>query len=328
MSFPISRPRRLRRTQAIRDMVRETRVEVSNLVAPLFVVPGSGVQKEISSMPGQYQMSIDISARKVAELHELGIRSVILFAIPESKDEVGSSAWDPCGVIPRAIKAIKQTTPEALVTTDLCFCEYTSHGHCGVMQNGELLNDPTLENLLKQAIVHAEAGADIIAPSGMIDGMIRTLRQGLDDHGFEQLSLMSYAVKYASAFYGPFREAVESAPEYGDRKSYQMDPANRAEALREAALDVEEGADILMVKPALAFLDIIREVKDAFGLPTAAYNVSGEYAMVKAAARNGWIDERRVMHEILTSIKRAGADIILTYFAESFAREAAGLTKS
>lgn len=328
MSFPISRPRRLRRTQAIRDMVRETRVEVSNLVAPLFVVPGSGVQKEISSMPGQYQMSIDVTARKVAELHELGIRSVILFAIPESKDEVGSSAWDPCGVIPRAIKAIKQTTPEVLVTTDLCFCEYTSHGHCGVMQNGELLNDPTLENLLKQALVHAEAGADIIAPSGMIDGMIRTLRQGLDDHGFEQLPLMSYAVKYASAFYGPFREAVESAPEYGDRKSYQMDPSNRAEALREAALDVEEGADILMVKPALAFLDIIREVKDAFGLPTAAYNVSGEYAMVKAAARNGWVDERRVMHEILTSIKRAGADIILTYFAESFAREAAGLTKS
>jgi porphobilinogen synthase len=309
-------------------MVRETRVEVSNLVAPLFVVPGSGVKKEISSMPGQYQMSVDVTTRKVAELHELGIRSVILFAIPESKDEVGSSAWDPCGVIPRAIKAIKQTTPEALVTTDLCFCEYTSHGHCGVMQNGELLNDPTLENLLKQALVHAEAGADIIAPSGMIDGMIRTLRQGLDDHGFEQLPLMSYAVKYASAFYGPFREAVESAPEYGDRKSYQMDPSNRAEALREAALDVEEGADILMVKPALAFLDIIREVKDAFGLPTAAYNVSGEYAMVKAAARNGWVDERRVMHEILTSIKRAGADIILTYFAESFAREAAGLTKS
>jgi porphobilinogen synthase len=305
-------------------MVRETRVEVANLVAPLFVVPGKGVQKEIGSMPGQYQMSIDVTARKVAELHELGIRSVILFAIPESKDEVGSSAWDPCGVIPKAIRAIKQTTPDILVTTDLCFCEYTSHGHCGVMQNGELLNDPTLENLLKQALVHAEAGADLIAPSGMIDGMIRTLRQGLDDHGFDQLPLMSYAVKYASAFYGPFREAVESAPEYGDRKSYQMDPANRAEALREAALDVEEGADILMVKPALAFLDIIREVKDAFGLPTAAYNVSGEYAMVKAAARNGWVDERRVMHEILTSIKRAGADIILTYFAESFAREAAG----
>jgi porphobilinogen synthase len=320
MTFPISRPRRLRRSPAIRDMVRETRVEVANLIAPLFITTGSGVKNEVKSMPGQYQMSVDVTVRKVAELHELGIRSVILFAIPESKDEIGSSAWDPCGVIPTAIKEIKNETPEMLVATDLCFCEYTSHGHCGVMKDGELLNDPTLENLLKQALVHAEAGADIIAPSGMIDGMIRTLRQGLDDHGFDQLPLMSYAVKYASAFYGPFRDAVQSAPEYGDRKSYQMDPANRAEALREAALDVEEGADILMVKPALAFLDIIREVKDTFGLPTAAYNVSGEYAMVMAAARNGWIDERKVMVELLTSIKRAGADIILTYFAEAFAR--------
>lgn len=320
MSFPISRPRRLRRSPALREMVCETRVEVSSLVAPLFVVPGSGIQKEVSAMPGQYQMSVDTLVRKVAELQELGIRSVILFGIPESKDAVGSSSWDPKGVIPTAIRAIKSSCPEMLVSTDLCFCEYTSHGHCGVMHKGELQNDATLENLVKQALVHAEAGADIIAPSGMIDGMIRTLRQGLDECGFEQLPLMSYAVKYASAFYGPFREAVESAPEYGDRKSYQMDPANRAEALREAALDIEEGADIIMVKPALSFLDIIREVKDTFQLPTAAYNVSGEYAMVLAAARNGWIDEQRVMVEILTSITRAGADIILTYFAEAFAR--------
>jgi porphobilinogen synthase len=320
MSFPISRPRRLRRSPAIREMVRETRVEVASLVAPLFVVPGSGIQKEIRSMPGQYQMSADALVRKVAELQDLGIRSVILFAIPETKDEIGSSAWDPCGVIPSAIRAIKSSCPEMLVTTDLCFCEYTSHGHCGVMKNGELQNDATLENLVRQALVHAEAGADIIAPSGMLDGMIRTLRQGLEEYGFEQLPLMSYAVKYASAFYGPFREAAESAPEYGDRKSYQMDPANRAEALREAALDIEEGADIIMVKPALSFLDIIREVKDTFQVPTAAYNVSGEYAMVMAAARNGWIDEQRVMIEILTSIRRAGADIVLTYFAEAFAR--------
>jgi porphobilinogen synthase len=320
MSFPISRLRRLRRTPAIREMVRETRVEVSSLVAPLFIVPGAGVCKEVRSMPGQYQMSSDVAARKVAEVSDLGIRSVILFAIPETKDEVGSSAWDPCGVLPSAIKTIKRSRPEVLITTDLCFCEYTSHGHCGVMKNGELQNDETLENLLKQALVHADVGADIIAPSGMLDGMIRYLRQGLDEHGHEQLPLMSYAVKYASAFYGPFREAAESAPEYGDRKSYQMDPSNRAEALREAALDIEEGADIIMVKPALAFLDIIREVKDSFQMPTAAYNVSGEYAMVMAAARNGWIDEQRVMTEMLTSIKRAGADIIITYFAESFAR--------
>lgn len=320
MSFPSSRLRRLRRTPAIRDMVRETRVDVSALVAPLFVVPGSGFRNEIGSMPGQYQMSVDVAAQKVAELRDLGIQSVILFGIPEKKDEIGSAAWAPRGIIPSAIRAIKNAAPEVVVVTDLCFCEYTSHGHCGVMQSGELQNDATLENLLKQAIVHAEAGADVIGPSGMVDGMIHTLRHGLDESGFDQLPLMSYAVKYASAFYGPFREAAQSAPEYGDRKSYQMDPANRAEALREAALDIEEGADIIMVKPALAFLDIIREVKDTFQMPTAAYNVSGEYAMVMAAARNGWIDEQRIMTEILTSITRAGADIIITYFAEAFAR--------
>lgn len=320
MSFPISRPRRLRRTPALRDMVRETQVQVDDLIAPLFVVPGTKVKKEIGSMPGQYQMSIDVAADKALELNDLGIRSVILFAIPESKDAIGSAAWDPRGMIPRTISAIKELAPNLVVTTDLCFCEYTSHGHCGVMHNGELQNDATLENLVKQAIVHAQAGADIIAPSGMLDGMIRALRHGLDEAGHDQLPLMSYAAKFASSFYGPFREAVESTPEYGDRKSYQMDPANRAEALREVALDIEEGADIVMVKPALAFLDVIREVKDNFQMPTAAYNVSGEYAMVMAAARNGWIDQERVMLEMLTSIKRAGADMTITYFAEQFAR--------
>jgi porphobilinogen synthase len=301
-------------------MVRETHVQVDDLIAPLFIVPGSNFKKEIGSMPGQYQMSIDVAADKALELSELGIRSVILFAIPENKDDIGSSAWDPRGIIPRAIAAIKQRAPKMVVITDLCFCEYTSHGHCGVMHKGELDNDATLENLVKQALVHAESGADMIAPSGMLDGMIRSLRHGLDESGHNQMPLMSYAAKFASSFYGPFREAVESTPEYGDRKSYQMDPANRAEALREVALDIDEGADIVMVKPALAFLDVIREVKDTFQLPTAAYNVSGEYAMVMAAARNGWIDQNRVMLEILTSIKRAGADLTITYFAEAFAR--------
>lgn len=320
MSFPISRPRRLRRSQAIRDIVRETHVDVAGLVAPLFVVPGSSVKREISSMPGQYQMSIDVAAQKASELHQLGIRSVILFAIPEHKDEIGSSAWDPHGMIPRAIEAIKAECSDMVVITDLCFCEYTSHGHCGVMKNGVLQNDETLENLVRQALVHADAGADMIAPSGMLDGMVRSLRHGLDEGGFTDTPIMSYAAKFASAFYGPFREAVQSAPEYGDRKSYQMDAANSVEALREVALDIEEGADIVMVKPALAFLDIIRQVKDTFQMPTAAYNVSGEYAMVMAAAQKGWVDQERVMLEILTSIRRAGADIIITYFSEAFAR--------
>lgn len=320
MSFPLSRPRRLRRTQAIRDMVRETRLDVAGLVAPLFVVPGQSVSKEIGSMPGQYQMSVDVAARKAAELYDLGLRSVLLFAIPECKDDVGSSAWDPKGIIPRAIKAIKVQSPDVTIITDLCFCEYTSHGHCGVMKDGTLQNDETLDNLVRQALVHAEAGADMVAPSGMLDGMVRSLRHGLDESGFSETPIMSYAAKFASSFYGPFREAVESAPEYGDRKSYQMDAANAQEALREVALDVEEGADIIMVKPALAFLDIIRQVKDTFQMPTAAYNVSGEYAMVMAAAQKGWVDQERVMLEILTSIRRAGADIIITYFAEAFAR--------
>lgn len=319
MSFPSVRPRRLRRTEFIRDMVRETRVEVSSLIAPLFVVPGEKVEREISSMPGQYQLSVDTAVKKAQRLNDLGVRSVLLFAIPEFKDEIGSSAWHPHGIIPQAIKAIKKAVPEMVVITDLCFCEYTSHGHCGVMKDGELQNDATLPNLVKQALVHAEAGADIIAPSGMLDGMIGALRHGLDESGFSHLPLMSYAAKFASSFYGPFRDAVQSAPEYGDRRSYQMDPANFDEAMREVALDIEQGADIVMVKPGLAFLDVLHAVKERFKMPTAVYNVSGEYAMIKAAAQKGWIDERRVMVEVLTSMRRAGADLIITYFAEAFA---------
>lgn len=317
--YPQTRLRRLRRTPAIRDMVRETRLEVSDMVAPLFVVPGERVQREIGSMPGQYNLSVDTATEKAIAFYELGIRSVLLFAIPEFKDEIGSSSWQPNGIIPQAIKSIKKAVPEMTVVTDLCFCEYTTHGHCGVMHDGKLCNDKTLPNLLKQALVHADAGADMIAPSGMLDGTIGFLRAGLDENNFSDIPLMSYAAKFASAFYGPFREAVQSAPEYGDRKSYQMDPANIREALREVELDVQEGADIVMVKPALAFLDVIKAVKDTFQMPTAAYNVSGEYAMVKAAAKLGWLDEKRVMLESLTSIKRAGADIIITYFAEAFA---------
>lgn len=300
-------------------MVRETRVDVSNLIAPLFVVPGQKVIREIKSMPGQFQLSVDTAVEKARQLNELGVSSVLLFAIPEFKDETGSSSWHPQGIVPKAIKAIKKAIPEMVVVTDLCLCEYTSHGHCGVMHDGQLCNDETLPNLLKQALVHAEAGADIIAPSGMLDGTIGFLRQGLDENKFSNLPLMAYAAKFASSFYGPFRDAVQSAPEYGDRKSYQMDPANINEAIREVELDVQEGADIVMVKPALAFLDVIKAVKENFEMPTAAYNVSGEYAMVKAAAQLGWLDEKRVMIEMLTSIKRAGADIIITYFAEAFA---------
>jgi porphobilinogen synthase len=300
-------------------MVRETHVSVENLIAPLFIVPGEKVRREIPSMPGQFQQSVDSAVEHVCHLADLGIRAVLLFAIPDFKDEVGSSAWHPHGVIPQAIKSIKKAAPQMVVITDLCFCEYTSHGHCGIMKDGELQNDETLENLVRQALVHAEAGVDMLAPSGMLDGMIGALRRGLDGEGFQQMPLMSYAAKFASAFYGPFREAVQSAPEYGDRKAYQMDAANINEALREVELDIAEGADIVMVKPGLAFLDVVRAVKERFQMPTAVYNVSGEYAMVKAAARNGWLDETRVMLETLTSMKRAGADMIITYFAEAFA---------
>lgn len=320
MSFPVTRMRRLRRTPALRDLVQETRVSTADLVAPLFVVPGTKVRREIPSMPGQFQLSIDTATAQAETLAQLGIRAVLLFGIPDFKDETGSSAWDPHAVIPQAVRALKRAVPELVVITDLCFCEYTSHGHCGVMHNGELQNDITLENLARQAVVHAEAGVDMVAPSGMLDGMIAALRRGLDSEGFDQIPLMSYAAKFASAFYGPFREAVQSAPEYGDRRAYQMNAANIREALREVELDIAEGADIVMVKPGMAFLDVVRAVKERFQVPTAVYNVSGEYAMVKAAAQLGWIDEQRVMLETLLSMKRAGADIIITYFAEAFAR--------
>lgn len=311
--------RRLRRTPALRSLVRETAVLPRDLVKPLFIVPGTGIKNEVKSLPGQYQMSIDVVVEEAERSRELGIRSFILFAIPEFKDARGSSAALPDGIIQRAVEALKKSGGnDQIVMTDLCFCEYTSHGHCGIMCDGELQNDETLEILAEQALSHARAGADVIAPSGMLDGMVQRLRGALDGEGFENLPIMSYSVKFASSFYGPFREAVQSAPEYGDRRGYQMDGANAREALREALLDVEEGADIVMVKPALAYLDIIRQVRDAVPHPLAIYNVSGEYAMVKSAAREGWIDGHKMMIEMLTSFKRAGADIIITYFADEY----------
>jgi len=287
---------------------------------PLFIVPGDKVKLEIKSMPGQYNWSIDLAVEKCVELYKAGIRSVLLFAIPDLKDDSGSASWQKDGIIQRVIPLIKKAVPEMFIVTDLCFCEYTSHGHCGVMRDGKLDNDATLEGIVKQTLSHAQHGADMIAPSGMIDGCVGAMRHVLDENGFHELPIMGYSAKMASAFYGPFREASQCAPQVGDRKSYQMDGANRREALREVQLDIEQGADIVMVKPASLFLDIIREVKDNFLVPVAAYNVSGEYAMVKAAGANGWIDERKIMLETLTSIKRAGADIIITYFAEDFAR--------
>lgn len=312
--------RRLRMNPQMRRLVRETRVETADLIAPLFVVPGSGVRKEISSLSNQYHLSVDQVSEQAAMLRDLGIPAVLLFGIPERKDARGSAACDANGVIQRACAAIKKNVPDLMVISDLCYCEYTDHGHCGIIHDGQLDNDATIEILQEQALSHVRAGIDMIAPSGMIDGMIAGLRAALDENHFTQVPIMSYAAKFASSFYGPFREAVDSAPSFGDRKTYQMDAANTREALREVALDVEEGADILMVKPALAFLDIIRLVRDRHDLPLAAYNVSGEYAMVKAAAAKGWIDGQRVMHEMLLSIRRAGADMIITYFAEEFAR--------
>jgi len=318
MSFPVTRPRRLRANATVRALVRETRIHPANLVAPLFVVPGSNVKREISSMPGQYNFSLDNLVEKCKQLSDLGCQSVLLFGIPEKKDDTGSAAWQSDGIIQRAIPAIKEAAPGMLVITDLCFCEYTSHGHCGIMEHGKLQNDKTLDIIVKQTVSHAQAGADIIAPSGMLDGCVGAMRAGLDKAGFQDTPIMAYSAKMASGFYGPFREAAQSAPQYGDRKSYQMDGANLHEALREVELDIEEGADIVMVKPASLFLDMIYAIKQRFQMPLAAYNVSGEYSMVKAAALNGWIDEKRIMLEMLTSIKRAGADIILTYFAEDY----------
>ena len=301
-------------------MLRETSLSPDNFIYPLFVTFGKGVKKEISSMPRCFQESVDIIVRHAKEVYSLGIPSVMLFGIPEHKDEIGSGAYAEHGVVQKAIKAIKNKVPELFVITDVCMCEYTSHGHCGVVKEGYVQNDPTLELLSKEAVSHAKAGADMVAPSDMMDGRVKAIRFALDEEGFSEVPIMSYAAKYASAFYGPFREAAESAPQFGDRRSYQMDPANRREALKEVALDIEEGADIVMVKPALAYLDIISDVRDSFDVPVAAYNVSGEYSLVKAAGKLGWIDEERAMMEILTSIKRAGADLILTYFAKEAAR--------
>lgn len=301
-------------------MVRQTAVSPDDFIYPLFVTHGKGIKKEITSMPGCYQESVDEVVKNAKEVHSLGIPAIILFGIPEHKDELGTGAYDDTGIVQNAIKAIKDAVPELYVITDVCMCEYTSHGHCGVIEKGDVNNDKTLGLLAMEAVSHAKAGADMVAPSDMMDGRVAAIRNAMDREGFSDIPIMSYAAKYASAFYGPFREAAESTPQFGDRRSYQMDPANRREALKEVALDIEEGADIVMVKPALSYLDIISDVKSTFAVPVAAYNVSGEYSLVKAAGKMGWIDEDRMMMEILTSIKRAGADLILTYFAKDAAK--------
>lgn len=320
MFYPIYRPRRMRQNENLRRMIRETRLSVDNLIYPMFVVPGKKIKKEISSMPGNFQQSVDRILEDAKEVYDLGIPAVILFGIPERKDAIGSGAYDEKGPVQEATRAIKKKIPELIVVTDVCLCEYTSHGHCGVVKKGKILNDPTLRLLSKEALSHVRAGADIVAPSDMMDGRVAAIRDALDREGFTDIPIMSYAAKYASSFYGPFREAAESTPQFGDRRSYQMDPPNSLEALREVALDIEEGADIVMVKPALPNLDIIYRVKEEFGMPVAAYNVSGEFSMIKAAGRLGWLDEKRAMIEVLTSIKRAGADMILTYFAKEVAK--------
>jgi len=323
-SFPITRLRRLRRTENLRRMVRETALSVDDLIYPLFVAPGLKVKDEILSMPGNYRWSIDRLPAEMEEIATLGIPAVLLFGIPEAKDEVGSEGYADDGIVQQAVRKIEEAVPELIVITDVCLCEYTSHGHCGVIHDGEVQNDPTLRLLAKAAVSHAAAGADIVAPSDMMDGRVAAIRSALDANGFEMTPILSYAAKYASAFYGPFRDAADSAPQFGDRRGYQMDPPNRREALREVQLDIDEGADMVMVKPALSYLDIIREVRDMTDVPVAAYNVSGEYSMVKAAAQMGWLDELRAALEILTSIKRAGADLILTYWAKDVARALRG----
>ena len=320
MYYPVFRPRRLRQNETLRRLVRETHLRLEDLIQPLFVVHGRGVRQEISSMPGCFHLSVDELAKEAKEVAAMGIPGIILFGIPAAKDAVGSEAYAEDGVVQQAVRAVKDTVSDLLVMTDVCLCEYTSHGHCGVVERGQVKNDPTLELLARTAISHAEAGADVVAPSDMMDGRVSAIREVLDEEGFEDTPIMAYSAKYASAFYGPFREAAAAAPQFGDRRSYQMDPANGDEALREVGLDLEEGADIVMVKPALPYLDIIWRVKQEFGGPVAAYHVSGEYAMLKAAGRLGWIDEERVLMETLTSIKRAGADLILTYAAKEAAR--------
>ena len=320
MSFPAERPRRLRRFERLRALVRETRVTPEHLIYPLFVAPGEGLRREIPSLPGCFHLSVDQAAKEAREVESLGIAGVLLFGLPSGKDPVGSEGYTEDGVVQKAARAIRAACRELLVITDVCLCEYTSHGHCGVVADGEVKNDPTLELLARMAVSHARAGAHVVAPSDMMDGRVGAIRKGLDAAGMADTPILSYAAKYASAFYGPFREAADSAPQFGDRRGYQMDPANVREALREVRLDVEEGADIVMVKPALPYLDVIRAVKEAFDRPVAAYNVSGEYAMVKAAAARGWVDEERIVKETLTSIRRAGADVILTYHAKDFVR--------
>lgn len=320
MAKNFERLRRLRSSAAMRSLVRETQLLASDFIYPLFVVEGEGIKEEISSMPGVYHYSLDLLEQEIKEVTGLGIQSIMLFGVPNHKDEIGSEAYHDHGIVQEATRKVKAWAPELVVIADTCLCQYTNHGHCGVVENGEVINDPSLELLVKTAVSQAEAGADIIAPSNMMDGFVAAIREGLDEAGFENIPIMSYAVKYASAFYGPFREAAHSTPQFGDRNTYQMDPANSREALREAEADVRQGADFLMVKPALAYMDIIRLVKDHFNLPIVAYNVSGEYAMVKAAARNGWVDEKKMTLEILTSLKRAGADLILTYFAKDAVR--------
>jgi len=318
--FPATRPRRLRRTAAIRALVRETRLGADDLIYPLFVCPGTGIRNEITSMPGNYHFSVDRLVEEVGAAREDGVRSVILFGIPERKDELGSEAFDDDAAVQTAVRELKKHYPDLVVVTDVCLCEYTSHGHCGVIEDDKVLNDPTLELLVRTAVSHAVAGADWVAPSDMMDGRVGAIREGLDDSNHPDVSILSYAAKYASAFYGPFRDAADSTPQFGDRRGYQMDPANTDEALIEVGLDLEEGADIVMVKPALAYLDVIHRVKDVYGVPLAAYNVSGEFSMLLAAAERGWIDRERAILETLTSIKRAGADLILTYHAREAAR--------
>ena len=320
MSFPIVRKRRLRKNENLRRLVRETRLSVDDFIYPLFVCPGKGIKNAISSMPGNFQMSIDNTIKECREISELGIPGVLLFGIPAKKDDVGSQSYSETGIVQQAIREIKSAVPDLLIVTDVCLCEYTSHGHCGIIKNGDVDNDATLELLAKQAVSHAESGADMVAPSDMMDGRVGAIRSALDTSGLPDIPIMSYAAKYCSSFYGPFRESAESAPKFGDRRSYQMDPPNALEALGEVELDIQEGADIIMVKPALPYLDIIYRVKSRFSVPLAAYNVSGEFACIKAAAANGWIDGERVMMEVLYSIRRAGADIIITYFAKDAAR--------
>ncbi len=323
MSFPIDRPRRLRKNHNLRRLVRETKLSVDDFIQPLFVVPGNNVKSEIASMPGQYHYSINTIVRETEEITRLGVPAVILFGIPESKDETGSEAWSENGIVQQAISAIKENTPELLVISDVCLCEYTSHGHCGVIHHEDVQNDPTLELLAKTAVSHVEAGADIVAPSDMMDGRVGAIRKALDFEGYLDTAILSYAVKYASKYYGPFRDAADSAPQFGDRQSYQMDPGNAEEALREVALDLEEGADLILVKPGVAYLDVLYRVKQQFKRATGAYQVSGEYSMIEAAAANGWIDRDGLILETLLGFKRAGADFILTYFA----KEVAGLIK-